>query len=74
MAGENKIPTREECLRCVRENRGKFNEAGKDLAEDMIAKLAEECGKARKECALAQATLEKRGAVNPEVGQDPDIE
>lgn len=59
MAGENKMPTREECLACVKANRGE--------AAKKIAKLAEACKKEREECLLAQQNFEAIEAANPEL-------
>ena len=58
MAGENTIPTREECLACVKNNRGK--------AMEKIAELAKVCQKEKEGCLLAQANLDALEATNPE--------
>lgn len=50
MAGENKIPTREECLACVKANRGE--------AAETIAKLAQICKLEKEGCLLAQKNLD----------------
>lgn len=66
MAEENKMPTREECLACVKENRGK--------AAKKIAELAGVCKQEKAACLLAQQELAGFEMNNPEIGNNSEIE
>ena len=66
MAGETKMLTREECLACVKANRGE--------AAEKIARLKELCAEKAQGCLLAQAELDELEAANPGKAKDVEIE
>ena len=56
MMSGDKMPTREECLQCVKDNRA-LGEVGKEALETIMGELKQECQKEKEACLLEQETL-----------------